>query len=179
MTDAYYEIAPNEEYGVAKNMFDRSQLREFSFRLDKPGQVQTWPDMRWQLPSNDRPDVVWALRQVRLLSPLVRQVFTELAGPRDAIQWIPAQLLDRAGDVFEYWVPHFFVHQDVLHDRHTNYGPSGLPIRWVLDRQKLDGLGVFVVPGLSAHYLIHERVGRALAAAGATGYTSQRARSAE
>ena len=113
------------------------------------------------------------------MSPLVRRLFTNLAGARDAIQWIPAHVRDATGTSLPYWVPHFYVHQDVLHEGHTNYGPSGLPIRWVLDRRKLNGLGVFVVGGLSAHYVIHERIGRALAEAGATGYTSQRARSAE
>lgn len=179
MIDVYYEIAPNEEYGGAKNLFDSGQLREFKFRTKKPGKLSSWPDLRWELPGTDLPDVVWAARQVRLVSPLVRQVFIDLAGPRDAIQWIPSQVVDPAGTSYPYWVPHFHVHQDVLHEAYTNYGPSGLPIRWVLDRRKLDGLGVFVVPGLSAHYLIHERIGAALAEAGATGYTSERARSAE
>ena len=65
--------------------------------------------------------------------------------------------------------------RDVLHER-TSHGPGGLPIRWSLDREKLVGLGVFVIPGLSLHYLIPVRIGRALAEAQATGYTSQCAR---
>lgn len=179
MIDMYFEIAPNEEYGVAMSLIDKSELWTFKFRLKKPDELSAWPELRWQLPSSDRPDVVWALAQTRLVSPLVRRIFTDLAGARDRIQWIPAQLLDPTGAAYEYWVPHFHVHYDVLHEGHTQYGPSGLPIRWVLDRRKLDGLGVFVVPGLSAHYLVNERIGAALAEAGATGYTSERARSAE
>ena len=176
MSARYFEVEANEEYGRAKSCMDVDELREFSFRMWEPAALTRWPALAWQLTHSDRPDVVWAARRVRLVSPLVRDIFTVHAGPRDAIQWIPAQLLDPTGASLEYWVPHFHVHHDVLHEGHTNYGPSGLPIRWVLDRRKLDGLGVFVVPGLSGHYLIHERVGRALAEAGATGYTSEAAR---
>ena len=31
---------------------------------------------------------------MRLVSPLVRHVFSERAGPRDAIQWLPAEIVD-------------------------------------------------------------------------------------
>jgi hypothetical protein len=120
---------------------------------------------------------VWAARQVRLVSPLVKQIFTELAGSRDVIQWLPATVDDHDDTQHPYWVLHFPVHEDVLDETHTNFGPGGLPIRWVLARRKLEGLGVFIVPQLSMRYVIHERVGAALADAGATGYTSKRARS--
>jgi hypothetical protein len=177
MDDVYFEIAPNDEYGNANNLFDAQELRAFSFRLDDPDPLETWPDLRWQLPDNRCPDVVWALVAVRLVSPLVKEVFTDLAGPRDVIQWLPATAVDRDGREHPYWVPHFPVHEDVLDERHTNYGPGGLPIRWVLASRKLEGLGVFTIPRLSMRYVIHERIGAALAEAGATGYTSERARS--
>ena len=45
-------------------------------------------------PSADRLDIVWTDRSVRLVSPLVRHVFSERAGPRDAIQWLPAEIVD-------------------------------------------------------------------------------------
>jgi hypothetical protein len=177
MSGGYYEIHPNEEYGICRNLFDDDEQRTFSFRLNDPGPVESWPDLRWQLPGTDRPDIVWTIRSIRLVSPLVKQVFTDLAGPRDTIQWLPAALHDPTGTPHEYWVPHFPVHHDVLDETRTSIGPSGLPIRWVLARPKLHGLGVLVVPHLYDLYVIHERIGAALAEAGATGYTSKPARS--
>ncbi|UZN02682.1 hypothetical protein [Cellulomonas sp. S1-8] len=111
----------------------------------------------------------------RLVSPSVRTILEDCLGERDAIQWLPATLTMPAGEHLPYWVMHFPVFYDLLHSS-TNWGPSGLPIRWVLDRAKLDGHRVFIVPELNDITIVTDDVLAALNDAGLTGIGSERAR---
>src|SRR3954463_10289092 len=95
VSDKYWVIAPNEEYGVAEvPAEDRPGLRSLSFRLKKPGELQEPIGVRFRSALEEPPDVAWGLRDLRLASPRLREIFTELAGPRDAIQWLGVELED-------------------------------------------------------------------------------------
>lgn len=120
-------------------------------------------------------DWVGTADMTRLVSPRVRTILDDHLGQRDEIQWLPATLTMPTGELLPYWVMHFPVFYDVLHSS-TNWGPSGLPIRWVLDRAKLDGHHVFIVPKLNDITIVTGEVLAALTDAGLTGIGVERAR---
>lgn len=55
-------------------------------------------------------------------------------------------------------------------------GPSGLPIRWVLSRARLDGLQFFARVGSAGPFIAHHSLVEALDRAGITGITVRPAR---
>ena len=76
-----------------------------------------------------------------------------------------------------YYVMHFPDWYDDLYDpATTTWGPSGLPIRWVLSRAKLHGHHVFTLPELSKIVIVTGDVLTALRKAGLTGIEATPAR---
>lgn len=149
---------------------------EFDARLTREGQITDPPELAWRW-LDEAPVQDWARTtdMARLVSPRMRAVLEDHLGERDVIQWLPATLTTPTGEDLPYWVMHFPVFHDVLHSS-TNWGPSGLPIRWVLDRAKLDGHHVFIVPKLNNIIIVTGKVLVALVDAGLTGFSVERAR---
>ncbi|WP_426561939.1 hypothetical protein ACPPVT_16000 [Angustibacter sp. McL0619] len=172
----FRELSVEFSSGTASAREDDDVVREFSYRLQfRDGLVEDPPQLSWQFDRADPPGVVWTDWAVRLVSPAVKQILSAHAGPRDVIQWMPAALTDASGREAEYWTPHFPVWHDVLHEELTEIGSSGLPMRWVLDRSKLDGLAVFIVPRMTSHVVVRQDVADLLSAARVGGYSEQRA----
>lgn len=140
-------------------------------RLEAPGRLTDPPELTWAWQSSRHPptDMVFTVDGVRLISPLVRQIFDDHLGADDDIQWLPGTVVTPDGERLPHWVPHFPVHHDLLDAGRTSYGPSGLPIRYVLSADRLHGHGVTVIAGSSVTYVVSRPVADALRAAGATG----------
>lgn len=90
-------------------------------------------------------------------------------GPQDRVQWLLATVRTPDGQVHAYEVPHFLSYPDVYDVDATDWGPSGLPIRWVLSRAKLDGLHFFARAEASGTVIVAELLLNALRDAGVTG----------
>lgn len=59
----------------------------------------------------------------------------------------------------------------------VGFGPSGMPIRWVIDLEQVQDLSSFMVPGpIAETFLVHPEVKDALVAAGFTGMDVRRTR---
>ena len=171
----YLEIWANEDFGVAEFVGDDERRREVWHGLHDEAGLTDVAGLGWRSSLPHPPDLVWGLPKVDLLSTRIKEILVSQAGPRDSIRWIPATVTAAGGEVLDYWIAHFATHFDVLDERHTTWGPSGLPIRWVLDREKLEGLSVFHVPKASG-IIVSSSIAEALDAANLTGYRTQVAR---
>ena len=174
MTD-YYVLTPNiDDFDLVRSPRDNT----FSYRLQfQPDTVGSPPELTWHWKQpGPPPDWLGTIDSVRLLSGAVRRVFDVHAGSADDLQWLPATVTTAAQEVLSYWVLHFPTWFDLLDEEHTTWGPSGLPMRWVLSRAKLDGHSVFIVPRLTDIVIVADHVLDALRQAGVTGYTADPAR---
>jgi len=169
----WYELRPKDD----RLVMALGEHGRFNYRLKyERGRVTEWPDLRWSSDEAVPRDWPWPVDSFRLVSPRVREVFEENGGPRDDIQWIPGMVVTNDGVEHPYWVPHFPTWHDVLDEDETTWGPSGLPMRWVLSCGKLDGLSVFIVPGLRDLVIVSPAVLEDLQRIGATGYKAEPAR---
>lgn len=177
MTD-YHVIRPSQAVRLAEQTAPEDG--SFRHRLTfEEGRLEDVPELVWRWPlDGPAEDWVGTDDMTRLVSPRVRDAIDGALGVEDAVQWIPATLTMPEGAPLDYWVMHFPVWHDVLHATHTNFGPSGLPIRWVLDRAKLDGHSVFIVPQLNDITIVNDHVLAALRAMRATGLAVEPARMA-
>jgi len=164
-----------ERYGTAR-LVERN--RRFATQINyEEGPVSQWPDVRW-IWSEESPLPDWpnALGPYRLVSPRVREVLDAHLGPADAVQWIPSTVHhEKSGEDLEFWLLHFPIWFDVLHES-TTWGPSGLPIRWIIDPAKLTGHRVVTVPQLIHPVIVDSEVLDALHASGAYGFHVAHAR---
>jgi len=173
----YLQLTPTPDSGVGpahgENPF------KFRFRLKEGGTIVDPPALRWQWRGSgaELPDWPFTTDMIRAVSPRVREVFERLRAPSDGIQWLPGTISTTDGGVHEYWVPHF-IDQDagVLDQTHTVWGPSGLPILWVLAHRQLLAHDILVVPGVSSTIVVSETVHSALRDIAATGITAKPAR---
>lgn len=170
----YYVLTSNDDFDLVRSPRDNT----FSYRLQfQPDPVENPPELTWHWKQPDPPpDWLGTIDSVRLLSPAVRQVFDEHAGPADDLQWLPATVTTATHPALPYWVLHFPIWCDLLDEEHTTWGPSGLPMRWVLSRAKLNDHIVFIVPRLSSIVIVTDHVLDALRQVGVTGYTAVRVR---
>lgn len=76
-------------------------------------------------------------------------------------------------------MPHFPGERDILDQEWTQWGPSGLPIRWFLSAPKIEGISVTERPNVAGHLIVNGDVMRALRRAKLTGYRAMRARVAD
>ncbi|WP_448061166.1 hypothetical protein [Cellulomonas hominis] len=142
------------------------------------GRLQDPPQIGWTWPAEtDPPDVCGTIDMMRLFSPKARDVLQANAGEADEVQWLDSDMTTADGRHLTGWsVLYFPTPFDLLSERYTTWGPSGLPIRWVLSVDKCRGHQVFVVPGTQMQTLITRPVLDALTQADLTGFTATPAR---
>lgn len=106
-----------------------------------------------------------------------RTVIDAVAYPGEVL-WLPLELATPSGVVDDFQVLAAGREQgDFLSDEHTTRSNLGIPIRWVLDREKLGDRQVLAVPGFAANNLVMRgSVIRALIDAGAKGVILEPAR---
>lgn len=139
-------------------------------RLRAGGYIEEPPELGWSW-SSPKPvgDLVLTVDGIRLVSPRMREVFDAHLGPADEIQWLPATVTLADGTRSPSWVPHFPVHHNLLDREHSTFGPSGLPILYVLSRSKLAGHAVTVLPNHPLSTIVSTTVVDALTAIDAIG----------
>jgi hypothetical protein len=151
---------------VAKRVHPRSATT----RLYASGHIDEPPTLEWAWASADEiGDLALTSDGTRLVSPRVREVFETHLGPEDEIQWIPGTVTRADATAQALWVPHFPVHHELLNRDLSTFGPSGLPILYVLSEAKLAGHAVTSQPGPSLTTIISVQVADALLALRATG----------
>ena len=160
----YFEATWLPEQGIARYRHERT-LR---YRFNKRGPLDPEPILSWDWQDEVRQpgDFVCTVDVVRLVSPLVREIFDGLKTEHDDIQWIPGTLALPSGEELEYWVPHFPSPDDILDMEHTNFGPSGLPIRYVFSYARLVPHAITKSASSSSTVVLSEPVVNALRAAG-------------
>jgi hypothetical protein len=130
----------------------------------------TWTPVTLELRDADRPlDYLANTLGVRLCSPRLREVIDAERGPRDSVEWLPATVTDPAGVPHPYFVLHTLADADVLDPERTLTGPSGSPIRPVVDPRRVTDEQVMSFPGASVRLIVTDRVRRAIERAGCTG----------
>jgi hypothetical protein len=112
-----------------------------------------------------------------LFSPLGRAVVDDVAIPGD-VRWIPVELITPSGAKVGFAVATASLDGgDFLSDTETTRTELGVPIRWVLDRDKVADRRVLAVPGVSSDNLVMRgSVIQALIDAGARGVSAVPAR---
>jgi hypothetical protein len=68
-----------------------------------------------------------------------------------------------------YEVPHFLEYPDMHDEEATEWGPTGLPVCWVLSRPKLEGLHFFARPNAAGPVIVVDTLLDAMQGAGLTG----------
>ncbi len=140
-----------------------------SERIDVPAKLV------WVCSPEQRTDWKWAVPYIPLLSPAFRAILDEHRGEHDEIQWVPAML--RMGDAEEErWIPHFPRPRDILDGERTDWGPSGLPIRWVLSESKMVGVAVTALPNELGDMIVSDATLKALRQAKLSGFRALPAR---
>lgn len=170
MTD-YFEIAQRDT-GDAR-MIARSVAPPGLYifeRFHDPHPIADAPDLvwSWDAPAPLR-DWCPAIGRARVFSPRMAELVRAHLGPRDRVEWLAATVLTPDGLAHPYEVPHFLHYPDMYDDGATEWGPSGLPIRWVLSRPKLAGLHFFARPRAAGPVIVDEALLTAMQDAGLTG----------
>lgn len=168
-------IRPSAPDGLAQPVEPAD--RQFHHRLSHPGVIDSAPRLVWRCTGASEP-TDWAATadRTRLFSPRLRELLDAYRSSADEIQWIDASLLTSEGEPLRYFVAHFPEHLDIYDVEATTWGPSGLPIRWVLSPQKIAVHHVFVPPSLYDVLIVSTTVADALRSAGITGLAFERAR---
>lgn len=173
----YYELSPTVT-GDARNAARRGgHPYDFRYVMRDPGRIQDPPELSWTwIAPFAFPDWVLTVDTIRVFSPRMAEIVRAHLGPRDQIQWLTGTVTTPDGTAHPHQIPHFLDYPDIYDQDATDWGPSGLPIRWVLSRPKLDGLHFFARPGAAGPFLAHHTLHHALQAAGITGITANPAR---
>jgi hypothetical protein len=191
----FYVLSPDDtRYGIGADLNHVSE--SFVLRVQfQEGSVDFCPEIAWTWsPFRSRgtptpPEWAWGVTAGSMMAPRVRDILAAHAGPADDIQWIPCTIT-AAGQDLPYYIPHFPTWHDILHDDLTHWTPrpgsardnprswkhDHVPIRWVLDTNKLHDHSVFNLPHTSLSVIVTTPVLDALNDAQVTGFTATRAR---
>lgn len=173
----YYELSPTVT-GDARNAASRrSHTHEFRYAMRKPERIDDPPELSWTWEAPfASPDWVLTNDTIRVFSPRMTDIVRAHLGPRDQVQWLEGVVIGPDGIPRHHEVPHFLTYPDIYDMDATDWGPSGLPIRWYLSRPKLDGLHFFARSRSAGPFLAHYTLHDALRDAGITGITAVPAR---
>lgn len=150
-------------------------LRVFKERLRAPGTILDPPVTEWtREATGPAPD--WPAAAVVLLSARMAEIVQAHLGERDAVQWLPAVVVNGDEGRQDYRIPHFVERQDVLDRDASTWGPNGQPIRWVLSPEKIAGRRFFASHAFGRNVIISDVLRDAFHASGLTGVEIEPAR---
>jgi hypothetical protein len=173
----YHDLSPTHTGDPRNAARVRSHPYRFSYRLEETLSITDPPTLSWNWEAPyPFPDWVLTADTIRVFSPRMADVIRAHLGPRDEIQWLEGTVVLPDGTAHPHEVPHFLSYPDVLDSDATTWGPSGLPIRWVLSRSKLAGLRLFAREGSAGPVVVDDVMLTALQAASLTGFTATPAR---
>ncbi len=179
MTDIFEVTTPTTGDGrrLARSATHRGV--EIFEHWDRTEPFDPVPELSWRW---DAPfpldDLVPTTDSVRVMSPRMAGVVRSVASEADLarVQWLQGTVVTADEVEHPVEVPHFLEYPDVYDEAATDWGPSGLPIRWVLSRPKVEGLQFFARTRSSGSFLVSEQLRDALVEAGITGMDIRRAR---
>lgn len=125
------------------------------------------------------PDWLCLLPDILAVSDRFKVVIEQRRSDLDEIGWIAARIVLSSGSQVQRWIPLFGGDADVLDRDATDWGPSGLPIRWYLATSKTAGRHAFALPGSTSHMIVSTDILTALREQRMTGFTAQPARMTE
>ncbi len=177
----YCLLMAREGFGVAMPLGPDTDVdRRLSQRLRRSGVIEDAPLSTWARDGGaPGPDWVWGTYQMPLVSDSFRRVVGEYLTERDEVQWLPTTLRNADGTEEARWIPHLPGERDILDVERTDWGPSGLPIAWVLSPEKMQGISFITRPQHSGTLIVSGDIMRALRRAKLTGFTVMRARIAD
>jgi hypothetical protein len=145
------------------------------FEPQRPVGPDVLAGLTWMAPDEHPLDFVSSLDRARLVSQRVKDLVSELDAGE--VSWLPADVGTPSSRTLQYWLVHYPRPREVLDLEATTFGPSGKPIRWVIDLEQVQDLPVFMVTGpLAETFLVHPEVKDALVASGVTGMDVRRTR---
>jgi hypothetical protein len=174
MTNRYYHLW--EKIGHADTDYDW----DFFYGLSRgQGVLTEVPDITWTwrpmkgkegTPPTDFPRTTVSCS---LHSQRMREVIDQHLGTNDQLQWIPSTLRHGDGQEERYWILHFPHTPDVLNMELSTWGENGVPMRWVIQEDKLAGHEFFPA---CRNIIVSHRLVTALRKAGITGINPKRVR---
>jgi hypothetical protein len=103
-----------------------------------------------------------------LMSAQLRAILEAEAGPADCLSWIDCAVV--CGETsFVYAVPVDLAPPPLFDLAQTDFGPSGIPMRWALQSVGLEGRHVVKVPKLHSGLVVTQRIREAVVDAGLVG----------
>lgn len=173
----YYELSPTHSVDARNAARAGDHPHGFRYLMRDAGFIADVPELSWTwVAPFPFPDWVLTNDTIRVFSPRMADVVRAHLGPRDRVQWLHGTVITPDGQAHSHEVPHFPEHPDIYDMEATTWGPSGLPIRWVLARHKLDGLHFFARERSAGPVIAHHSLVDALQRAGITGITAKPAR---
>lgn len=140
----YYTLSSTFDF-IGPKLLDRERVRGnlAGATLRTLGRFEIEEPIHWRV-ERDRPVTDWILgaSPARMLSTRFRGILDANLGTEDEIQWIASEVEMLDGTIKDYWSPHFPHPRDVLDEVLTQWGPSGLPMLWILSREKMRGVRV-------------------------------------
>lgn len=173
----YYLLLPNERLGVAEPpVLEDGKRYRIDRQLARAERIVGYEPAIWtRVGEGPAPDWLWGVPRTPLLSGAFKDILESHRSDQDEIQWLPATVLDTTVTETR-WIPHFPGARDILDPELTDWGPSGLPIRWALSRAKMQGVGVTVRPHTCGDLIVDASIMKALRRAKLTGFRSMKAR---
>ncbi|MGY4644591.1 hypothetical protein [Cellulomonas sp. URHB0016] len=173
----YYTVTSHGD-GPANQYAKYDAGHVFLQRLRQPGVIAepSVTEFAWGAP-NTPPD--WPLTLTRLFSERMAEIVDAYLSPLDKVQWLPAVVVGADGYRADYRIPHFTERPDVLDRDASTWGPSGQPIRWVLDLARTAGRTFFPSHAYGSNVIVDDTMLAAFRAAELTGLDVDRARIAD
>src|SRR3954452_5628636 len=103
-----------------------------------------------------------------LMSMQLRAILEAEAGPRDRLSWIDCTVVC-GGTRLEYAIPVDLAPPPLFDLEQTDFGPSGIPMRWALQSAGLEGRHVVKGPKLHSGLAVAQGIREAVLNAGLVG----------
>lgn len=171
---SYYTVAASYSPEAGHFAKDKAGI-VFKERLHDPGVFVDPPVTEWFW-GTPGPVPDWPAASVRLFSTRMADIVARHLSATDRVQWLPAAVVSPEGTHHDFHIPHFVERPEVLDREASSWGPSGLPIRWVLSRSKIAGRSFFPSHDFAKNVVVDEALLAALRAADLTGLDIDRAR---
>ncbi|MGH2445065.1 MAG: imm11 family protein [Candidatus Limnocylindria bacterium] len=130
--------------------------------------VQVWSAPRLVVESDELVDYLPNNLGVRLCSRRMRDLIDANLGPRDSVQWLPAEVIDIFGAGHDYFVLHMPGDDDVLNESHSIFS-GDFVVKPVIEAEKVRGRQMFRLPEAMLTALVTRELQAKLADAAMTG----------
>jgi len=175
MSSFFYVLWPgDDELCIPLAMigfYDRERDRLLMAR----DRVRDWSTPRLEVESDELVDYHPNDLGMRLCSPRMRDVIDAGSGPKDDLQWLPAEVVDIFGTAHDYFILHLPGDDDVLNKVRSILVGEDSVVKPVLSAEKVEGRQLLRCPGAALTWFVSTDLRRKLEAAGITGVHFEKA----